>query len=108
MGLALLCVERGDVDGLVFGVEPLVSTEAGKKFSDFGQGFVVSRTQLGRVGHAVKVTDSAPSAPQFLGGHVQHFGNFGPARGKIGLGYRLQRRARIRQQHVNRWGDVHR
>ena len=106
VSLALFGVEHRHVDGLVFGVQPLVGTQASEKFGDFRQGFVVGGTQFGRVGHAVQVAYSTPGAAEFLGGHIQHFCDVGPARRKIGMGYGLECGAGVYQQHVNRRGHM--
>ena len=106
VGLALLGVERGHVNGFVFGIQPLVGTQSGEKFGDFGQRLVVGGAQLGRIGHAVEVAHGAPGAAEFFGGHIQHGGNIRPAGGEVSGRDRFKRSAGTGQQQVNSRCDV--
>ncbi len=83
MGLALLGIERLDVDGLVFCKQALVGTQAGPEVGHGRQHGVVRRPQLRCVGHTLEVADGAPGDAQLLGGDVQFTGYGLPLRGKL-------------------------
>ncbi|MNS56958.1 hypothetical protein D3C72_898330 [compost metagenome] len=100
--LPLLCSQGSGVDGLVLGVQALVGTQAGPEGGDARHGLVVGGAQLGRVGHGVEVTDSAPGAAEAFGGHVEHLRDRDPVGREFGRRHRLQRGLGIGQQRVDR------
>ena len=68
--LALLVAQAGRGDGLVLGVQALVSAQARPELGDARQRGVVGGAQLRRVHDAVEVVHRTPGAPQVFGGDV--------------------------------------
>ena len=81
--LLLFCVQVFRSHGFVLGVQALVGAQAGPKFSDQGQGAVVSGTQLGGVCHAIEMAYRAPSDAELFSGNVEFLGNGTPLRRKV-------------------------
>jgi hypothetical protein len=106
MGLALLGIERGRVDGLVLGEQAFVGSQAGPERGDAGHGLVVGGAQLGRIGHGVQVSDGAPGAPETLGGDVQHLRDGEPIRRELRCGHGLQRGFRFGEEGIDGGRDV--
>jgi len=104
--LTLLVVERGRVNGLVFGVQALVGAQPGPELGHAGEGGVVGGAQLGRVGHAVEVADRAPGPAELFGRHIQHAGNAAPACRKVVGGDLRQCAFSLCQQIVHRRADM--
>ena len=102
----LFGVQARRVDGLVFGVKPFVSTQAGPELGHPGQDRIEGSAQLRGVRHAVQVADRTPGPAQVFGGNVQHTGNGGPLRREFRGGHGRQSGFGIGQQRIQRGRDV--
>ena len=100
--LVLLASQPRRVDSLVFCIQLVVCAQTREELGDFGQCLVVSRAQLGCVGHAVEVAHRPPGATQLLRGYVQYRGDAVPVCGEIRSSNRLQRCVALREQLLQR------
>ena len=99
--LLLLGIQAGGINRLVFGIEPFIRAQTGKKFSHHRQHGVVSIAQLGRFMHTFQMPHCAPSPPQPLGRHIKRQRKLLPVGRKIRLHCPIQPALAIGQQLLN-------